>query len=90
MGATEDQALTVHTRRNYRKKENHHHNKRKDNHHKKQKKFRIYPSIIWCYTCDEKEHYTRECPKNKDSFNEKKKLQKEGEPPSQQKEGQSS
>ena len=33
MGATKDQTLTVHTRRNYKnkeKKENHHHNKNKD------------------------------------------------------------
>ena len=32
MGATEDQALTVHTKKNYKKekKENHHQNKKKD------------------------------------------------------------
>ena len=46
MGATEDQALTIHTRKNYKKKEkkeknkNHHHNKKKD---KKQKKIKIDP-----------------------------------------------
>ena len=43
MGATEDQALTGHTRNNYKKKENHHHNKKKD---KKQKKLRKDPSNI--------------------------------------------
>ena len=74
MGAIEDQALTAHTRRNYRKKENHHHNKRKDNHHKRQKKFWRDPSNIRCYTCDENGHFTSDCPKNKDSFNEKKKI----------------
>ena len=46
MGATKDQALTTHTRINYRKKENHHHNKMKDSHHKRQKKFRRDPSNI--------------------------------------------
>ena len=30
MGATEDQALTIHTRKNYKKMKNHHHNKTKD------------------------------------------------------------
>ena len=56
MGETEDQALTAHTRRNYRKKENHHHNRRKNNHHKRQNKFRKFSSNIRCYTCDENGH----------------------------------
>ena len=42
MGATEDHALTVHTRKNYKKKENYHHNK-KD---KKQKKIKRDPSNV--------------------------------------------
>ena len=64
MGATKDQALTVHTRKNYKKKEkkekkeNHHHNK-KD---KKQKKVKRDPSNVRCYTYDENGHFARDCP----------------------------
>ena len=43
MGAIEDQALTGHTRNNYKKKENHHHNKKKD---KKQKNMKRDPSNV--------------------------------------------
>ena len=43
MGATEDQALTIHTRKKYKKKENFQHNKKKD---MKQKNFRKDPSNI--------------------------------------------
>ena len=73
MGETKDQALIVHTRNNFKKKEkkeNYHHNNKKD---KKQKNFRKYPSNVICYTCEENGHFTRDCPKNKDSFDEKKK-----------------
>ena len=69
MGETEDQAVTTYTRKNYKKKENHHHKKKKD---KKQKKFRKDRSNIRCYTCDEKGLFARDYPKNKDSFNKKK------------------
>ena len=58
MGATEDQALTVHTRRNFKKKENFHHNKKKD---KKLKKTKRDTSNARCYTC-EKGHFARACP----------------------------
>ena len=64
MGATEDQALSVHIIRNNRKKEYHHHNIRKDYHHKRQNKFRRDPSI-----CDEKGHYSIDCPINRGSSN---------------------
>ena len=43
MGETEDQALIVHTRKNYKKKENHHHNKKND---KKQNKIKRDPSNV--------------------------------------------
>ena len=62
MGATEYQALTFHTRRNYKKNEkneNFHHNKKKD---KKQKKTKRDPSNVQCYTCDEKGNFARDYP----------------------------
>ena len=66
MGSIVDQALIVHSKRNHRKKEDHHHNKR-------QKEFIRDPSNIICYTCDEKGHYSRDCPRNKCSFNKEEK-----------------
>ena len=59
MGATEDQALTVHTGKNYKKKDNSHHNKNKD---KKQNNIKRYPSNVRCYTCDENGHFARDFP----------------------------
>ena len=62
MGATEDQALTVHTRNNFNKKEKKdkfYHNKKQD---KKQNNIKRYPSNVQFYTCDEKGHFARDCP----------------------------
>ena len=59
MGATNDQALTAYTRKNFKKKEKFHHNKKKD---KKQKNSKRDPSNIRCYTCDEKGDFARDCP----------------------------
>ena len=62
MGEIEDQALTVHTRKNYKKKENkenYHHINKKD---KKQKKIKRDPSNVRCYNCDEKGHFARDYP----------------------------
>ena len=62
MGANEDQSLTAHTRKNYKKKDNHDHNKKKDN---KQNNFRKDPFNIRCYTCDEKGNFVRDGPNKK-------------------------
>ena len=59
MGETKDQALTVHTWKNFKKKENIHHNNKKD---KKQKKTKRDTSNVRYYTCDEKGHFARDCP----------------------------
>ena len=58
MGATKDKSLTIHTKKNFKKKENFHHNK-KD---KKQKKTKRDTSNVRYYTCDEKGHFARDCP----------------------------
>ena len=62
MGATEYQALTVHTRNNFKnkeKKETFHHNKKKD---KKLKKTKKDNSNVRYYICDETRHFLRDCP----------------------------
>ena len=64
MGSTKYQALIVHFRRNHRKMEDHHHNRR-------QKESRRYPSNIRYYTHDDKGHYSKDCPRNRGSFNKK-------------------
>ena len=62
MGETDDQALIVHTRKNFKnkdKKDKFHHNKKKD---KKPKKTKRDTSNVRCYNCDEKGHSARDCP----------------------------
>ena len=54
--------LTVHTKKNFKKKEekeNFHHNKKKDN---KPKKTKRDISNVRCYTCDKKGRLVRDCP----------------------------
>ena len=63
---SEDQALTVHSNKIKR-----------SSHHPKGKHFhkdntRKYLSRTRCYTCDEKGHYDRECPRNKNVSHKKK------------------
>ena len=69
MGEIEDQVLTIYSRINRRKKEDQYHNITEDSHNKRQNKFRRYLYSIRCYTCDEKGHYSRYCPRNKGSPN---------------------
>ena len=62
IGPTDDQALTVYTRKNFKKKEKKekfHQNKKKDKKSKKNK--RDISNFQW-YTCDEKGHLERDCP----------------------------
>ena len=62
MGTTDDQALTVYTGKNFKKKdkkENFHHNNKKD---KKPKNTKRDISNVQCYTCDEKGNLARDCP----------------------------
>ena len=61
----DDQALTVYTRKNFKKKErkeNFNHNKKKE---KKPKNTKRGISNVQCYTCDEKGHLERDCPVHK-------------------------
>ena len=64
---SEDQALTVHSRRGRRKT---HHFKGKNPHHRDNN--RKDPSRLRCYTCDEIGHFAKDCPKNKVHSHKKK------------------
>ena len=68
----EDQALTTHTKKS---KRDYHHPNGKHSHQNQKDNPRIYRrdlSKIRCYTCDEKRHLSRECPRNKGGLDKKK------------------
>ena len=66
----EDDALTVHSKKS---RMDYHHHKGKHSHQKDN--LRIFNrdlSSIRCFTCDEKGHISRNCPRNKDGSQNKK------------------
>ena len=65
---SEDQALTVHSKKGIR--ENHHHQGKHS--HQKNNFVRRDPSKLRCYTCDERGHIARNCPMNKNGSKKKK------------------
>ena len=64
---SEDQALTVHSKKGIRRS---HYSKGKDPHHRDN--IRRDPSKMRCYTCDEIKHFTKYFPKNKGHSHKKK------------------
>ena len=66
----EDQALIVHTKKMRR---DYHHPKGKHSHQKENPRRSSRDlSKFRCYTCDEKEHCARDCPRNKGGSHKKK------------------
>ena len=64
---SEDEALTVHSKKERRK---HHYSKGKNSHSKHNNRKDL--SRLRCYTCDEKGHFSRHCPKSKNHSHKKK------------------
>ena len=64
---SEDQALTVHSKKGRRST---HHSKGKNPPHRDKNRKNLSRSI--CYTCDEIGHFAKDCPKNKDHSHKKK------------------
>ena len=64
---SEDQALIVHSKKGRR---NSHHSKGKNFHHKDN--IRKDLSKLRCYACDERGHFEKECPRNKNNPHKKK------------------
>ena len=65
----EDQALTVHTKKNRR---DYHHPKGKHSHQNIPRRSNKYLSKFRCYTCDERGHFAKDCPRNKNRSQKKK------------------
>ena len=64
---SEDQDLTIHSKKSRR---NSHHSKGKHFHQKYNTRRDL--SKLICYTCDEKVHFARDCPRSKNSSHKKK------------------
>ena len=64
---SEDQALTIQSKKGRR---NSHHSKGKKFHHKDN--IRKDLSRLRCYTCDERGHFAKDCPRNKINSHKKK------------------
>ena len=66
----EDQALTVHSKKSRR--DNHHHQGKHS--HQKDNSVRSNKDLskLRCYTCDERGHFARNCPMNKNGSQKKK------------------
>ena len=64
---SEDQALTVHSKKSIR---NSHHSKGKTFH--QNDNIRKDLSKLRCYTCDERGHFAKDCPRNKINSHKKK------------------
>ena len=66
----EDQYLTTHTKKI--RMDHYHSNKVKHSHQNHKDNPRRYLSSVRCYTCDEKGHFSRDCPRNKCGSHKKK------------------
>ena len=64
---SEDQDLTVHSKKSRRRP---HYSKGKDSHHRENSRRDL--SKLRCYTCDERGHFAKDCPKNKGHSHKKK------------------
>ena len=67
---SEDQSLTLHSKKTRR---DYHHHKGKHSHQKDNpRRSSKYLSRFRCYTCDERGHFAKDCPRNKSGSHKKK------------------